>query len=191
MKAHEILSAAAGHMTERASTYDKPQGERSMGATVQAFKAVTGIGMTEEQGWLFMTLLKAVRSQQGAFRADSYEDGAAYFALAGEAAHGSRSARAEPAAAIDDESPRAQLIGQGGEMAEEVYAAIEKAKRWEGAPEWATHLLQYSDPGRMAEFAIRLDGGGFYDGCDPNADSRFIMRSERDYDCWHVIEARA
>ena len=33
-----------------------------------------------------MALLKAVRSQQGAYRADSYEDGAAYFALAGEAA---------------------------------------------------------------------------------------------------------
>ena len=118
MKAHEILSAAAGHMTERASTYDKPQGERSMGATVQAFKAVTGIGMTEEQGCLFMTLLKAVRSQQGAFRADSYEDGAAYFALAGEAAHGSRSTLAEPAAAIDDESPRAQAIGQNGNTGE-------------------------------------------------------------------------
>ena len=33
-----------------------------------------------------MALLKAVRSQQGAYRADSYEDGAAYFALMGEAA---------------------------------------------------------------------------------------------------------
>ena len=33
-----------------------------------------------------MVLLKAVRSQQGAFKMDSFEDGAAYFALAGEAA---------------------------------------------------------------------------------------------------------
>lgn len=57
-----------------------------MGATVDAFLSVTGVSMTEEQGWLFMALLKAVRSQQGAYRADSYEDGAAYFALAGEAA---------------------------------------------------------------------------------------------------------
>lgn len=57
-----------------------------MGATVNAFHAVTGVSMTEEQGWLFMALLKAVRSQQGEYRADSYEDGAAYFALAGEAA---------------------------------------------------------------------------------------------------------
>ena len=73
-------------MEDRAATYDKPEGERSMESTVLAFAAITGVLMTEEQGWLFMALLKAVRSQQGAYRADSYEDGAAYFALAGEAA---------------------------------------------------------------------------------------------------------
>ena len=84
--AANILTAALGHMRDRAATYDKPEGERSMGATVDAFQAVTGVSITEEQGWLFMALLKAVRSQQGAYRADSYEDGAAYFALAGEAA---------------------------------------------------------------------------------------------------------
>jgi len=84
--AHEILQAAAGHMNDRAATYDKPAGERSMGAAVRAFEAVTGIHITETQGWLFMAVLKAVRSQQGAYRADSFEDGAAYFALAGEAA---------------------------------------------------------------------------------------------------------
>lgn len=87
MKAQQILEAAAGHMRDRAETYDRPEGERSMAATVAAFRAVTGHDLTEEQGWLFMQLLKAVRSQQGAFRADSYEDGAAYAALAGEAAH--------------------------------------------------------------------------------------------------------
>lgn len=84
--AHAILSAAQSHMQDRADTYDKPEGERSMGATVDAFNAVTGHHLTEEQGWLFMALLKAVRSQQGGYRADSYEDGAAYFALAGESA---------------------------------------------------------------------------------------------------------
>lgn len=84
--AASFLEAGLRHMAERAATYDRPSGERSMGATVSAFKAVTGVTMTEEQGWLFMALLKAVRTQQGAFRADSYEDGAAYFALAGECA---------------------------------------------------------------------------------------------------------
>lgn len=85
--AHEILQAAQDHMDDRAATYDKPEGERSMSATVEAFKAITGVSMTEEQGWLFMAVLKAVRSQQGDYRSDSYEDGAAYFALAGEAAY--------------------------------------------------------------------------------------------------------
>lgn len=80
-------------MKDRASTYDKPSGERSMGMTVKAFESVSGVSMTEEQGWLFMALLKAVRSQQGALRMDSYEDGAAYFALAGEAA---REVRLQP-----------------------------------------------------------------------------------------------
>lgn len=84
--AESFLNAAIQHMRDRADTYDRPQGERSMSNTVEAFKAVTGVSMTEEQGWLFMSLLKSVRTQQGAFRADNYEDGAAYFALAGECA---------------------------------------------------------------------------------------------------------
>ena len=86
VNSNSILNAAAQHMQDRASTYDKPQGERSMVATVNAFRATTGIALTEEQGWHFMALLKLVRSQQGDLRLDSYEDGAAYFALAGEAA---------------------------------------------------------------------------------------------------------
>lgn len=54
-----VLEAGARHMRDRAATYDKPEGERSMGATVAAFRFVTGVSMTEEQGWLFMALLKA------------------------------------------------------------------------------------------------------------------------------------
>lgn len=86
MCAPDILDQAKAEMKNRADTYDKPEGERSMGATVAAFNAMTGGAMTEAQGWLFMATLKAVRSQQGAFRMDSFIDGAAYFALAGEAA---------------------------------------------------------------------------------------------------------
>lgn len=82
--AANILKTAIGHMEERAVTYDNPSGERSMGKTVTMFNALTEHGLTEEQGWLFMACLKMVRSQQGEYRADSYEDGAAYFALAGE-----------------------------------------------------------------------------------------------------------
>ena len=167
--AANILTAALGHMRERAATYDKPEGERSMGATVDAFHAVTGVSMTEEQGWLFMALLKAVRSQQGAYRADSYEDGAAYFALAGEAAVRDRNggwtdkaikdaallgsfgqqnmidpADVEPASAIDDSSERMQAIGQNGEMASEVYAAVYGSPSWNDAPSWAQWLAQDS-----------------------------------------------
>lgn len=109
MNAHEILRSAAGHMRDRAATYDKPEGERSMAATVAAFRHVTGVLVTEEQGWLFMALLKAVRSQQGAYRQDSYEDGAAYFALAGESAAVARGGVTWPA----DDS-RIDAIGVNG-----------------------------------------------------------------------------
>ena len=108
MNAHDILQAAAGHMRDRAATYDKPEGERSMGATVAAFRAVSGVEMTETQGWLFMALLKAVRSQQGAYRSDNFEDGAAYFALAGESAY------AAHAAALFGHQNK--YTGQGGVM---------------------------------------------------------------------------
>lgn len=87
MTAHDILAAAQSHMQDRAATYDKPEGERSMCATVEAFKAVTGHQLTESDGWLFMCLLKVVRSRQGAYRADNFEDLAAYAGLAGEAAY--------------------------------------------------------------------------------------------------------
>ena len=86
MSADMILDQAASEMRDRAKTYDKPQGERSMAATVSAFSAITGVTMTEQQGWQFMEVLKMVRSNQGAYRADSFIDGAAYAALAGEAA---------------------------------------------------------------------------------------------------------
>ena len=87
LTASGILNTAANHLQERAATYDQPQGgERSIGKTVAMFNTLTGAGLTDEQGWLFMTCLKMVRAQQGRYRADSYEDGAAYFALAGESA---------------------------------------------------------------------------------------------------------
>lgn len=149
--AANILRAAIGHMDQRAATYDKPEGERSMGSTVLAFAAITGVLMTEEQGWLFMALLKAVRSQQGAYRADSYEDGAAYFALAGEAAVRDRNGgwtpeaikasaltampanfgqqhTIEPASLIDDDSPRMQAIGQNGPSGEHYDELLELAE---------------------------------------------------------------
>lgn len=81
-----FLQAGIKHMASRASTYDKPHGERSMGKTVAAFNAITDHKLTEEQGWLLMGILKMVRSQQGDFKADNYEDEASYAGLRGECA---------------------------------------------------------------------------------------------------------
>lgn len=84
--AKDILEMAGKHMQDRAATYDKPTGERSIPATIDAFNAITGHNITHEQGWLLMVLLKAVRTQQGEYKADNYEDMAAYAALQGEQA---------------------------------------------------------------------------------------------------------
>lgn len=84
--AYSIIWQAKKEMVEREEAYDAPGGERSMAKTVAAFNAIHGLGMTEVQGWQFMELLKIVRSSQGKFKADNFVDGAAYAALAGEAA---------------------------------------------------------------------------------------------------------
>lgn len=86
MTASDFLGAALNHLGDRASTYDNPTGERSMGRTIEAFNAITGHKLTEEQGYLFMCLLKQVRSQQGKYKSDNYEDLTAYASLMGECA---------------------------------------------------------------------------------------------------------
>lgn len=86
-----LLAAAESHMGARASAYDKPTGERSMGRTVAAFNEITGRDLLESEGWLLMELLKAVRdytTPRG--HADSQEDRVAYAALAGEARRAGR-----------------------------------------------------------------------------------------------------
>ena len=88
--ANHFIEAALNHLGNRAATYDKPTGERSMERTVKVFAALTDIQLTEEQGWIFMEALKQVRSLQGKFKADNYEDLAGYAALRGEAAARSR-----------------------------------------------------------------------------------------------------
>lgn len=94
-KAPEFLARGQKHMQDRAATYDAPEGERSMAKTVALFNALVAdklnVELSEEDGWNFMQLLKLVRSKQGNFSADNYDDGAAYVALAGEAAAKTRS----------------------------------------------------------------------------------------------------
>ena len=86
MKATDVLKKAAEHMRDRAATYDKPEGERSMAKTVAAFNAITGKSLSVAEGWLFMAVLKQVRVFQNPARPhqDSLEDGVAYAALLAE-----------------------------------------------------------------------------------------------------------
>lgn len=82
-----ILDAASQHLQTRGKLRDKPEGERSMLATVTAFNALTGHTLSERDGWLFMVTVKAARAcATPTGIPDDYQDGAAYFALAGESA---------------------------------------------------------------------------------------------------------
>lgn len=82
-----LLDAAAGHMRDRAATYDQPTGERSMGRAVQALNAILGRqALTESEGWLLLQVLKDVRDRQRTVpHRDSLEDAIAYAALKAEA----------------------------------------------------------------------------------------------------------
>lgn len=80
-----ILQEAKRCIGNRASERDQ-ESERSMARTVASFNAMYNLNLTEEQGWMFMVFLKAARASGGSFKLDDYVDGAAYFALAGEAA---------------------------------------------------------------------------------------------------------
>jgi hypothetical protein len=86
MKAEHILNKAAQIMQDRGTQYDKPEGERSMGKTVQAFNIITGRDLSESEGWLLLQILKDVRDRQRSFaHQDSLEDCVAYAALKAEA----------------------------------------------------------------------------------------------------------
>lgn len=80
-----VLDRAAGHMRDRAATYDAPGGERSMGKAVHALNSITGLQLDESHGWLLMLLLKNARlfASKG-YHDDSAEDAAAYAALLAE-----------------------------------------------------------------------------------------------------------
>lgn len=159
MKAQDYLRKGAELLEQRGKDYDKPEGERSMGKCVRAFNAITGRDLSESEGWLLLQVLKDVRQWQnsGRFHADSAEDCISYAALKAEALQGEqlqkditamrladplacsgcvsgcfRCRTEEPAAAIDDDSERQQRIQQSGELAEEVYAAVDGWVKWDG-----------------------------------------------------------
>ena len=88
MKSNEFLQAAIDVQKERGAQYDKPSGERSMGATVAAFNCITGFTLEESDGWMLLGLLKLVRQSQnpGKYHHDSALDFVAYASLYAEAA---------------------------------------------------------------------------------------------------------
>ena len=85
-KAQDLLHRAASLMDERGKQYGQRSGERSMQATVTAFNAITGYGLTESEGFLLMAILKMVRDQSRETpHRDSIDDLVAYASLYGEA----------------------------------------------------------------------------------------------------------
>ena len=86
MDAYGFLRTASETMKERGKTYDNSEKERSMGATIKSFNAVTGRDLTESEGWLLMVILKQVRQySQPDYHKDSALDSVAYSALLAEA----------------------------------------------------------------------------------------------------------
>jgi len=82
--APEILQAAATVLAARGALRDSEAGERSMARCVAAFNAMTGLGLTERDGWYFMCCLKEARSRAGAYHADDLVDLVGYAALEAE-----------------------------------------------------------------------------------------------------------
>lgn len=83
--ADDYLLQAMEEMADRAASRDTGA-ERSMAAAVEAFNAIYGHGLSETEGWQFMSLLKKSRGAGGSYREDDYTDDVAYAALAAESA---------------------------------------------------------------------------------------------------------
>ena len=120
MKSKEFLQAAIDVQKERGAQYDKPSGERSMGATVEAFNCITGNNLKEQDGWMLLGLLKLVRQSQNPenYHHDSALDFVAYASLYAEAA----SEQCKP------------IVDQ--------VKTYENSPRWEDSPVWANWLCQ-------------------------------------------------
>lgn len=78
-----FLDSAISTISQRAASRDQDH-ERSMARTVDVFNAITGMSLSELDGWKFMIALKLARSAQGSFHEDDYVDLCGYAALAGE-----------------------------------------------------------------------------------------------------------
>ena len=85
MNASEALQKAQQLIDQRGRDYDHEGGERSMGAAVTAFNALTGHDLTDGDGWLLFELVKTKRSKSSPGHVDSNIDKISYSALRAEA----------------------------------------------------------------------------------------------------------
>lgn len=83
----KLLTDAAEIQRARGLAYDGYK-ERSMGEIVELFRLVSGVTLTERQGWLFMVALKLIRAKRSTKLYDSYADLISYASLLGECALG-------------------------------------------------------------------------------------------------------
>lgn len=82
--AHGFLDEASNTMKQRAALRDAEGGERTAAQIAKVFNAITGHDISEEDAWMFLIVLKIVRSRNGKYNRDDYVDLAAYSALLGE-----------------------------------------------------------------------------------------------------------
>jgi len=83
----DYLINATEKVRDRGEEYENgSSNERSMAATVTAFNAISGSMMSEQEGWLFMQVLKSVRlhTNPSSYHEDSAVDKIAYAALEAE-----------------------------------------------------------------------------------------------------------
>jgi hypothetical protein len=81
-----VFDDAKATIISRGEERDQPDGERTIPRCVTAFNAITGHKLSNEDGWMFMEVLKQCRSVQGAYKYDDYRDRLGYAALAAEEA---------------------------------------------------------------------------------------------------------
>ena len=142
MKSNEFLQAAIDVQKERGAQYDKPSGERSMGATVAAFNCITGFTLEESDGWMLLSILKLVRQSQNPekYHHDSALDFVAYASLYAEAA----SEQCQP---VEEVRKTGGVVTNNvtyivGEGASEQFVPKKSIPSWDDAPNWANWLAQ-------------------------------------------------
>jgi hypothetical protein len=115
----------------KGATHYTPPKENSGWTAGEFWKIVDGIAV---ESWIFLSqgLMHSLKDEK---------DGG----LTGFDLHYAIPRPVEPASAIDDEGIKMQLVGQSGELAAEVYAAIDLDALRKRAPASATHYLEKNE----------------------------------------------